>query len=84
MNVPALVLQPDPVEAVRAISVGALLLVIPLYFLPTILGWQEKKRGAIFAVNFLLGWTVIGWIVAFVWAAAPDTTPSRNHSAAGA
>jgi hypothetical protein len=24
--------------------------------------------GAIFALNLLLGWTLIGWVVALVWA----------------
>ena len=80
MNVLALLLQqPGSTEAIRAISVGTLLVIMPLYFLPTLLGWSEKKRGAIFAVNFLLGWTVIGWIVAFVWAAANAATPRGDH-----
>jgi hypothetical protein len=28
---------------------------------------NKKNSGAIFALNFLLGWTVIGWIGAFIW-----------------
>ena len=28
---------------------------------------------AIAGVNFLLGWTVIGWIGAFIWALTPIT-----------
>lgn len=44
--------------------------VIFLYFLPT---WISSKRKhpngqPIFLINFALGWTLIGWFVALVWA----------------
>ena len=39
-----------------------------LYFLPSIIGWQKRNAAAIVVVNLLFGWTVIGWIVALVWA----------------
>jgi hypothetical protein len=38
-----------------------------LYFIPSIAGWRKRNFGAIFILNLLLGWTVIGWIVALVW-----------------
>ncbi|MFC1916194.1 superinfection immunity protein [Chloroflexota bacterium] len=40
-----------------------------LYFLPTIIGAVRHKRNlaAIFLLNLLLGWTVIGWIIALIW-----------------
>jgi uncharacterized membrane protein YGL010W len=43
---------------------------IGVYFLPVIIA---SKRGhhqtnAIGALNTFLGWTFIGWVVAFVWA----------------
>jgi hypothetical protein len=45
-----------------------------LYFLPSILAWKKKKvnRAAIFVLNFGLGWTLIGWFVALIWATAQD------------
>jgi len=45
-----------------------------LYFLPSIIALARSKRDtlAIFLLNFFLGWTVIGWIVALVWAAKHD------------
>ena len=46
-----------------------------MYFLPTIIGRDKSDAGLIFAVNLLLGWTVVGWIVAFIWACAADTRP---------
>jgi hypothetical protein len=41
-----------------------------LYFLPSILALARNKRDtvSIFVLNFLLGWTAIGWVVALVWA----------------
>lgn len=40
-----------------------------MYFLPTVCAVSRKHRSAaaIFVLNFLLGWTVIGWFVALVW-----------------
>ena len=45
-----------------------------LYFLPSIIALARNKRDtlAIFLLNFFLGWSVIGWIVALVWAAKHD------------
>jgi uncharacterized membrane protein YhaH (DUF805 family) len=41
-----------------------------LYFLPTILAAVRRHHNilGVFLLNFFLGWTVIGWIVALVWA----------------
>jgi len=49
-----------------------LLLLTLLYFLPSIVGKDKKDAGAIFLVNLLLGWTVVGWVAAMVWACAAD------------
>ena len=45
-----------------------------LYFLPTIIGFARSKRdaGAILLLNFFLGWTAIGWVIALVWALKQD------------
>jgi hypothetical protein len=45
-----------------------------LYFLPSIIALLKSKRDAlaIFLLNFFLGWSVIGWIIALVWAAKSD------------
>jgi hypothetical protein len=50
-----------------------LLMLVPalLYFLPTILARQRKDLWKIFIINLLLAWTVIGWVVLFVWALGP-------------
>jgi hypothetical protein len=45
-----------------------------MYFLPSIIALARSKRDlvAILLLNIFLGWTVIGWIVALVWAAKQD------------
>jgi hypothetical protein len=45
-----------------------------MYFLPSIIGLARNKRDitAIVLLNFFLGWTMIGWVVALVWAVKTD------------
>ncbi|MGA8763594.1 MAG: superinfection immunity protein [Candidatus Sulfotelmatobacter sp.] len=45
-----------------------------MYFLPTIIAIARSKRDitSILLLNFFLGWTMIGWIVALVWAVKTD------------
>jgi predicted RNA-binding Zn-ribbon protein involved in translation (DUF1610 family) len=47
---------------------------IGIYFIPYILAKQNKKQnaGAIGALNFFLGWTLVGWVAALVWAMSKD------------
>jgi len=45
-----------------------------LYFVPTIIAFARKKsnRGAILVLNFILGWSLIGWVVSLVWSLSND------------
>lgn len=45
-----------------------------MYFLPSIIALARSKRDivAIALLNFFLGWTMIGWVVALVWALKTD------------
>jgi len=45
-----------------------------LYFLPSIIAMVRSKRDTVSIVllNLFLGWTLIGWVVALVWAAKVD------------
>lgn len=47
---------------------------LPFGFLPTIIALARRHRNAlaIFLVNLLTGWTLIGWIVALVWSVLSD------------
>jgi hypothetical protein len=54
-----------------AVGLGVLLVVgLALYFLPTVIGASRKvvNIGSVFAVNLLLGWTLVGWAVALAMA----------------
>jgi hypothetical protein len=44
-----------------------------LYFLPTMIARHKADFTGVFLVNLLLGWTVIGWLVALVWACAGES-----------
>jgi len=46
-------------------------LIFAFYFLPTLIAFlrQHKNKPAIFLLNLLLGWTVLGWVVSLVWSA---------------
>lgn len=45
-------------------------LLIALYFLPSIIAIirDPKHSGSIGLVNLFLGWTIIGWFAALIWA----------------
>ena len=51
-----------------------------LYMFPTIVAAARGKDNglAIAALNFLLGWSFIGWVVALVWALTKDSPKSGN------
>ncbi|MGD9894852.1 MAG: superinfection immunity protein [Dehalococcoidia bacterium] len=55
-------------------GVIALLFLLGLYFLPTIIAGARSRRnsGSIFALNLFLGWSLIGWVIALVWALSSD------------
>lgn len=40
-----------------------------LYFLPAVTAWLRghPSKWAIIALNLLLGWTLLGWIIALIW-----------------
>lgn len=58
--------------------------ILAIYFLPFIIGGRSPRAGAIFALNLLLGWTIIGWIGALVWALAESGTYSEKARQAAA
>ena len=65
------------------IGVGIIILVVMsllFYFLPSFVAVGKKKTntGAIFALNLLLGWTLIGWVVSLVWALTQDAPPPQQ------
>jgi hypothetical protein len=60
---------------------GSLIIVIvvglcglALYLTPYFVARSRDKKNstAIFALNVLLGWTLIGWVISLVWALTAD------------
>jgi len=47
----------------------SIVLILVLYFSPTVIAFLRKHKNklAIFLLNFLLGWTVLGWVVSLIW-----------------
>jgi Superinfection immunity protein len=48
-----------------------------LYFLPLViaLAREHPQAGAISLLNLLLGWTLLGWVGALIWACIAYQTP---------
>jgi hypothetical protein len=54
---------------------------IALYFMPSIIAYkkQHANKGIILLINFLLGWTFLGWAGCLVWAFIDtDGTTTKN------
>lgn len=55
---------------------GLILIVVGfgVYFVPTIIAFTRNKSNkvAILALNFLLGWSLIGWVISLVWALSQE------------
>jgi hypothetical protein len=59
-------------------------LALVFYMLPTVIA---KVRGArygqtILLINFFLGWTVLGWLAALIWAIVEQPKPISARSTA--
>lgn len=58
---------------------------VALYFSPTLVAFHRRhpNRVAIFVLNLMLGWTVLGWVGALVWAhTGPEGAPEQATSPA--
>lgn len=51
------------------IRVALAIVALALYCVPSFIAVNKNKRNknAIVALNLLLGWTFVGWVVALVW-----------------
>jgi len=49
-----------------------IIVIIVLYFLPSLVAYFRQHRNilAIFVLNLLLGWSVLGWVGSLVWSFA--------------
>jgi hypothetical protein len=57
-----------------ALAIG----MVAAYFAPSIVANRRAHHqgGAILTLNLLLGWTMIGWIVAMIWAMTATRQPA--------
>jgi len=57
----------------------AFLIGLAIHFIPTIIavGKEHPSKGAIFAVNLFLGWTLLGWVGALIWALSSPAKVQR-------
>jgi hypothetical protein len=68
---------------IAAMGVGLFLALLFLpYWIPTIVAFVRKhpSKGGIFALNFFLGWTFIGWVVSFVWAVSDNSPRAASQT----
>ena len=63
-------------------AVVLFLIAVSIYFLPAIVGKDKRNAGAILVLNLLLGWTLIGWVVALVWAMTTEPQAASESPAA--
>ena len=61
------------------LSLPIVLALVGLYFVPTMVALfrHAKHSAAIVVINLLLGWTVVGWLVAFVWSCTSEKGASN-------
>lgn len=50
--------------------IGTLIILMFCYFLPTFVA-RKGDRPMVLVINFFLGWTLIGWVIALAIAARP-------------
>lgn len=55
-------------------TIIAIVLICSIYLTPTGIAMIRGRQNslAIFALNLFLGWSIIGWVVALVWALKSD------------
>ena len=53
-----------------ALLMAACIVAMAIYALPALMAWSmgSPQRMAITLVDLLLGWTILGWIAALIWA----------------
>ena len=56
-------------QKLSLVELLVIVLIVTFYFLPTLIAFlrQHKNKLAIFLLNLLLGWSVLGWVASLVW-----------------
>ena len=55
-------------------SIATIIIGLVFYFVPTSIAFFTHKRNtlSIFLLNFFLGWTFIGWVIALIWSCSVE------------
>ena len=58
------------------------LFALSIYFVPTIIAFFNNSKNAlgVFVINLMFGWTVLFWVVAFIWACASGREKPESGS----
>jgi hypothetical protein len=71
----------DPSGADQASSIlmalGVILLCFTAYFAPALIARKKSTFASVLALNFFLGWTLVGWVVALAWALKAEPQPTQ-------
>ena len=60
----------------------AWLILLFIYFIPTVVAYSRNHTNAlaIFILNLFLGYTLVGWVIALIWAVyKKDTVKSKKR-----
>lgn len=70
------------VEQESAMSFAKAALGVAMYLLPTIIamGRSHQNKVSIFLLNLILGWTLIGWVVALIWSASAVRASNKENA----
>lgn len=52
---------------------------VVIYFIPYFIGSDRRNSAGIFILNLFLGWTLIGWVGALIWALVDDKKITYTH-----
>lgn len=55
-----------------------ILILMFIYFIPYLVAFDKKNADAILVLNLFLGWTLLGWVAALIWAMV---SPKREVAA---
>jgi hypothetical protein len=56
-----------------------LLIITPIYFLPSILACDKCNYKSVLLINIFFGWTIVGWIASLVWGLNTAKDPLRVY-----
>jgi hypothetical protein len=49
-----------------------------LYFIPSWIAWNTNNSSLVIILNILIGWTVIGWLIALIVALTSSEIPPQQ------